>query len=473
MKRLFAAVVTVVLGSLVFSAPAEAVSYQVSQKTLTPFSGSVTTLTAKQKAEVKAAVDANPEAEKFICTGIRYESDPTSVNIMVRARAKAACAYAKELNPKLSTWYQNKPTKAKSYSGKVLLTVKSTGQNSNINLSPGRNSGSTVSTEVRSNQNRIDDKIGFQIQFVYVVPSDQVDRNIDINGTMSRAIEEGNNFLKNQIGRTFRTDTFEGAYDILYFKSEYSSTYIANHPEPMVLLYDELNLQMQQKHSFSRKLYSIWVEVDAFYSGHACGVASSSFGAVHVVAAGTKCAGSDHQFSDNRSSAWVHETLHNLGVKISTGDGCEYMSHKQCNEAAYRIDPNNEFYVGTTTAVGSDILQLGVWDSQNAGKFNYCDTYSKTLTAFCSAGEALIGPPQYLWSKFSEAKLFEISGGVRQVVGVGTQANKPWSTYAQYTCDYPYVCPSVKITQTNLGPRIYQWEIDGNMQDRFTIYWQK
>lgn len=44
---------------------------------------------------------------------------------MVRKRAKAACEYAKQLNPDLSTWYQNKPTQARSYAGKVLLTVKS------------------------------------------------------------------------------------------------------------------------------------------------------------------------------------------------------------------------------------------------------------------------------------------------------------------------------------------------------------
>ena len=94
------------------------------QKTLSPFRGSTTTLTANQKAQIKAVVDANPNAEKFICTGIRYESQPMSVNIMVRKRAKAACEYAKQLNPNLSTWFQNKPTKARSYAGKVLLTVK-------------------------------------------------------------------------------------------------------------------------------------------------------------------------------------------------------------------------------------------------------------------------------------------------------------------------------------------------------------
>ena len=118
------------LGSLAlvvgFSTPAvTATKYTVSQKTLSAFTTSTTTLTLQQKAQVKAAVDANPGAEKFICTGIRFESAPMSQNITVRKRAKAACDYAKTLNPNLSTWFQNKPTKARSYAGKVLLTVKS------------------------------------------------------------------------------------------------------------------------------------------------------------------------------------------------------------------------------------------------------------------------------------------------------------------------------------------------------------
>jgi hypothetical protein len=73
---------------------------------------------------VEQAVKANAYAEKFICTGIRYYEQAMSVNITVRKRAKAACDYAKELNPELSTWYQTKPTTARSYAGKVLLTAK-------------------------------------------------------------------------------------------------------------------------------------------------------------------------------------------------------------------------------------------------------------------------------------------------------------------------------------------------------------
>jgi hypothetical protein len=69
-------------------------------------------------------VDENLTADKFICTGVRREGGTRAENIMVRLRAKAACDYAKELNPELSTWYQSKVTKADSYVGRVLLVAK-------------------------------------------------------------------------------------------------------------------------------------------------------------------------------------------------------------------------------------------------------------------------------------------------------------------------------------------------------------
>ena len=126
MKKLIA-VVSALLLTASFATPAQSAGakYTVYQKTLATYSGATTGLSSVQKAQVRATVEANPNAEKFICTGIRYFDQPMSVNIMVRKRAKEACAYAKELNPELSTWYQNKPTQARSYAGKVLLTVKS------------------------------------------------------------------------------------------------------------------------------------------------------------------------------------------------------------------------------------------------------------------------------------------------------------------------------------------------------------
>ena len=116
-----------VLLSLSVATPAnsEATRWMATQKTLATYSGSTTGLSSLQKSQIRATLDKAPDAEKFICTGIRYYDQPMSVNIMVRKRAKEACAYAKQLRPELSTWFQNKPTKARSYAGKVLLTVKS------------------------------------------------------------------------------------------------------------------------------------------------------------------------------------------------------------------------------------------------------------------------------------------------------------------------------------------------------------
>lgn len=114
-----------VVAITLISRPASAeVSMAVDSVTLATYKTETTSLNSVQKSQIQRALANAPVASKFICTGIRYESDPASVNILVRARAKAACAYAKQLKPELSTFFQNKPTSAKNYAGKVLLTIK-------------------------------------------------------------------------------------------------------------------------------------------------------------------------------------------------------------------------------------------------------------------------------------------------------------------------------------------------------------
>jgi M6 family metalloprotease-like protein len=115
----------------------------VIQKTLTSYSANAVPLSTKQKSEIQTLVESYPESDKFICTGIRFESAPLTENILVRKRAKAACDYAKQLNPNLSTWFQNKPTKLRNYAGKVLITIKpsdgSTVPDSNPETTPAEN----------------------------------------------------------------------------------------------------------------------------------------------------------------------------------------------------------------------------------------------------------------------------------------------------------------------------------------------
>jgi hypothetical protein len=93
-------------------------------KTLSDFSGSTTTLSSAQKSQTRSVLSKSDGNTKFICTGIRYSNQPLTENIKVRARAKAACDYAKTMNPNFSYWYQTKTTKSISYAGKVLLVTK-------------------------------------------------------------------------------------------------------------------------------------------------------------------------------------------------------------------------------------------------------------------------------------------------------------------------------------------------------------
>jgi hypothetical protein len=94
-------------------------------KTLSDFSGSTTSLSSAQKSQIRSVLSKSDGNTKFICTGIRYYNQPMSDNIKVRARAKAACDYAKSIDPNFSYWYQTKTTQARSYNGKVMLVSKS------------------------------------------------------------------------------------------------------------------------------------------------------------------------------------------------------------------------------------------------------------------------------------------------------------------------------------------------------------
>ena len=145
MRKLTATFIAVVI-SLGFATPAESDStkWTAYQKTLATYSGSNTALSSLQKSQIRTTLEKAPKAEKFICTGIRYYDQPMSVNIMVRKRAKEACAYAKQLKPSLSTWFQNKPTKARSYAGKVLLTVKSPDVDAQLDSGNGAEESSSI-----------------------------------------------------------------------------------------------------------------------------------------------------------------------------------------------------------------------------------------------------------------------------------------------------------------------------------------
>ncbi len=119
----------VVVTALVFAgsqaAPFETFAdFTTSQKTLASFSGSATSLSNKQRSEIRSLVDGNLDGEEIICNGLRLASSSKATMTIARNRAKAACDYAKRLNPYLATSVVLKTTTARSFAGRVLVEVR-------------------------------------------------------------------------------------------------------------------------------------------------------------------------------------------------------------------------------------------------------------------------------------------------------------------------------------------------------------
>ncbi|QKJ25608.1 hypothetical protein HRU87_05420 [Aquiluna borgnonia] len=90
-------------------------------KSLSEFSGSSKTLSAKQKNEVSALMKKVSSNPKFICTGTYVKPSDKAIAL---SRAKAVCNYAKGLDKNHSFFAQAKQTKAASYDGKVMVSSK-------------------------------------------------------------------------------------------------------------------------------------------------------------------------------------------------------------------------------------------------------------------------------------------------------------------------------------------------------------
>jgi hypothetical protein len=448
-----------------------AAEYSAEQKTLASFSGSVTTLTTKQKEQVFAAIKANPNAEKFICTGIRYYDQSMSVNITVRKRAKAACEYALKLNPNLSTWFQNKPTQARSYAGKVLLTIKSP-------------KGVAETPSARGIEDRPDAVAGFQIKPIYLKPSDAVDTQVDTNGTITASLVEGQDMLQAKLGLAFEVDRrSDGVFDIGFIDSPLTKAQIKD----IVGNGGNLSRLLQgtpfQRPTENRKIYSIFVELPSV--NDFCGIGQLS-GSISVTLMQGNCAGPSHGLRESYSETWVHEAFHNLGV-AHVPDRCDLMSStydfpgNPCysNEETF-IDPEKRYYRGASAA-GPDITLMNVWRSNNrlsasgnaSCDWTYVNSVAQKDLVVCSIGQAMIGPRDFCWSSISSSTLQELKAGSWVNVGKGTASKLPWRTKKMWSCDDPSsVAPSLIIGVPVGIERDFRWIVNGRTLDPFTVVFQ-
>ncbi len=94
------------------------------QGTLAKFAPASVTLSQLQKSQINSALSSDPSATKFICTGIVQKSLTKAEVSKILKRARAACTFAKALDPTLSTYAQVKQSTSIAMSGRVLITTK-------------------------------------------------------------------------------------------------------------------------------------------------------------------------------------------------------------------------------------------------------------------------------------------------------------------------------------------------------------
>ena len=95
--------------------------------------------------------------------------------------------------------------------GTASISATSEGKTASLTL--------TVTSPPRPSADRTDDASGSQIHFVYVLPSDGTDRQLDLNGTLANTVGSWQTWLAGQTGgRRFRLDTFSGALDITFVR---------------------------------------------------------------------------------------------------------------------------------------------------------------------------------------------------------------------------------------------------------------
>ena len=220
----------------------------------------------------------------------------------------------------------------------------------------------------RNQANNPDQFSGFQLQFVYVLPLDRKDQQIDINGVVDNWIDEGQQFLISQLGVKFPVDVTQLGYDIRFHQSNYPaaelSEFIEGKPcaagDNLIAVELGIDCLLPRNELLNQKYYVFLVDLPSF-SGEYCGYAAVP-GRLALVAVGSEnnCAGKPYSgFSDWVVVMWLHEVFHGLGVKHLPANSCDLMqSWGTCPNLV--IDPQRLHYVGSDNA-GVDITKLPIW----------------------------------------------------------------------------------------------------------------
>lgn len=319
---------------------------------------------------------------------------------------------------------------------------------------------------------------GFQVKAIYVIPADGIDHSYDTNGYIAGILDEGNKFIRAQIGLQIPIDSNSNGYDIQFLKSKLSTSYFLSAND----LDDKLIAEslLLENPGSNRKDYIFFVDVGILISGDACGYARIG-GMIAIVAVGSDCTKESHNFKNYAAHAWPHELMHNFGVEHTLNDPCDFMRGEKtlgtCPwSTSWTIDKERTRYVGSSSQ-GQDILKLPVWEGYTAK-----DYWAKCLLnpvpridgfkyAYCPTGTQTIGALSYCWESISSISLEEFVDGAWRSLGAGNHYSDPWGSNVSWHCNSGYTAPWKQLTVTNPGISLYRWMVNGRESEQFKVIW--
>jgi hypothetical protein len=175
----------------------------------------------------------------------------------------------------------------------------------------------------RSEADRPDDVSGAQVHAIYVVPSDGVDRSLDVETAIHYTVASFQNWLAGKTGgRAIRMDTYMGALDVTFFRLSSTDAEVKSKGS---FVATEVERQLREAGKLvPGKLYIIYYDGGSTWS---CGGASwppDVPGQVAVMylkgtppganCADNRLAASPTQFPTYWEFAMLHDLLHALGI---------------------------------------------------------------------------------------------------------------------------------------------------------------
>lgn len=165
-----------------------------------------------------------------------------------------------------------------------------------------------ISRYERTTVKRSNEKLGFQIQPLYVLPADGEDHKLDVNGTLATSISAWNLWFAEQTGGTqLRIDNFRERPDVVFVRLTSTAAEVRANT---TLIDEELRTLGFDEPNKIRAIY---------YDGpnRICGDGSMTQGIASVYLQGDLCPGNQFTSDVKRPGYWefvmLHEVLHALG----------------------------------------------------------------------------------------------------------------------------------------------------------------